>query len=167
MVPGRLRERICVLVVLAFLVLAGCAPVPSPKTLAGEWHQDSTYFQSKELINQFAEIDAFEDDELFFTNDRVAASRIVGTKPDSKRVYWDSPFSLAVDSSKKHRLSFTSHSGEPVTTTVYFEGKRLILEIGERRMGFLREKATNLRIKGYVPRNARDQAAGGPKVNGQ
>lgn len=138
-------------VILTLFVFASCTRTPSARTLAGEWEQDMDYFQSKGLVNQIGEISDFENYELYITNGNLAATRLVGKEPDEKRVYWTSPLSFRTDSLGNHQITFNSHEGHAVTAMVSFEGKHLVLMIGKRRMGFLQARATNLRIKGYVP----------------
>lgn len=140
-------------IVLALGVSVSCTQTPSPKTLAGEWHQDIDYLQTKGPVNQFLEAVEFEDVELFISDGQLAATRIIGTEPDRKRIYWKSPLSFTTDSAGTHKITFNSHEGQPITATVSFEGKHLILKIGKSRMAFLKERATNLRIKGYVPKS--------------
>lgn len=140
------------LVAFLVFVLAACQRVPSSATLAGEWVQDINYVQSKNIMNQLLAIDAYEDYELYFSPDHVAATRVVGREPDIKRVFWDSPLSFATDSAGNHQIIFNLDNGSPVTATVAFQGKHLLVTIGKRRLGFLRERATNLRVKDYVPK---------------
>ena len=143
----------CAIVAVGLLGVVSCTRTPSPKTLSGEWRQDGKYFQSKKLMNRLAEIDILEEYEFFLTSDRFVATRIVGKEPDEQRVYWESSLTFTTDSAGKHQMTFNSHEGKPVTATVWFEGKHLIVQIGKRRMGFLKEPASNLRHKGYVPKS--------------
>jgi hypothetical protein len=138
---------------VALCAFAACTRTPSPKTLVGEWRQDVDYFQSEGLTNQLGEIEDFEDYELYITDGHLAATRIVGKEPDKKRVYWKSTLAFTIDSAGNHQITFNSHEGQPATATVSFERKHLMVKIGNRRMGFLRDRATNLRIKGYVPKS--------------
>jgi hypothetical protein len=134
-------------------LFSACSRTPSPETLAGEWHQDSDYFQSIGIFNQLHEIDIFENYELYFTDERLAAACIVGKEPNRKLVVWNSPFSLSTDSSGIHYITFNSHEGKPISAAVSFKNERLIVKINKRIMGFLPGGATNLRIKGEVPKS--------------
>lgn len=141
------------LIAVALLLLTvGCARTPSPKTLAGEWRQDMDYLQSDGLLDQLAEVIEFEEYELYFSDGRVAVSRLVGKDPARERVYWDSPVSFSRTASGEYEMLFSNFEQQPAVATVAFEGKHLIVKIGERRMGFLRDRAENLRNKGYVPK---------------
>jgi hypothetical protein len=124
---------------------ASCTRVPSPKTLAGEWRQDSEYLQSKSLINRLSEIEEHESYEIFLAENWVAATRLVKKDSDGvaadtsstddeddeneKRVYWTSYLSFSTDSEGNQFLTFNSHEGKTITAAVRFEGKRLILEL--------------------------------------
>lgn len=141
--------------VIASLVLfaMGCSPkapqlLPDQTNLAGEWRQDSDYFQSSGLVNQLNEIEAHEDFELFFSEGTVALTRIVG----QERLYWESLATLSQDDAgKASYLTFNNYDGSSVRATIYYQGDHLIIRIGKRQIGLLRRNVTNLRIKGYVP----------------